>query len=83
MITCRECNDLLIDYRAGDLTAGEDACVAAHLLYCSPCVVSLKNYEETIRLARRAFNHPDDALPILVPNELVLAILAVHFRSRC
>jgi hypothetical protein len=52
-------------------------------LYCSPCVVSLKNYEETIRLARRAFNHPDDALPILVPNELVLAILAVHFRSRC
>jgi anti-sigma factor RsiW len=81
-MTCRECNEFLMDYRSGDLTSDERAGVEAHLAWCSPCVVFLSSYEKTIRLAKGAFHHSDETLSAIVPEELVQAILAARLRVR-
>lgn len=82
MMTCRELNDFLIDYRSGDLSPDEHARFEAHLAQCSHCVAYIRSYEETIRLGKGAFSHPDDTVPADVPNELVQALLAVRPRVR-
>ena len=81
-MTCREFNEFLIDYRSGDLTPGERTRFEAHLVRCSHCVASLRSYEETIRLAKSAFSHPDDVMTEDVPGELGQAILAARPRVR-
>ena len=73
MITCREFNGFLIDYRSGDLTLDERARFETHLAECSHCVAYLRSYEETIRLAKGAFSHLDDAMTEDVPDGLVRA----------
>jgi anti-sigma factor RsiW len=82
MITCRELNDFLIDYRCGDLSPGERARFEARLARCPHCVTSLSSYEATIRLAKGAFSHPDDALTEDVAHERVRAILVARPRAR-
>ncbi len=79
-MTCRECNESLLHYRSGDLTPDEHARVEAHLAWCSPCLVFLSSYEETIRLAKGAFLHPDETLALIVSEELVQSILAARSR---
>jgi anti-sigma factor RsiW len=80
MMTCRELNDFLGDYRSDALFPDERARCAAHLARCSHCVASLGSYEATIRLAKGAFSHPDDAMTEDVPDELVAMILAAHLQ---
>jgi anti-sigma factor RsiW len=79
-MTCRECNEFLIDYRSDNLTPDERASIEAHLAWCSPCVVFLSSYEETIRLAKGAFHHPDETISAVVPEELRQRILAARLR---
>ena len=81
-MTCREFNEFLIDYRSGGLTPEDCAHFEAHLAECSHCVMFLKSYEETIRLAKGTVQCPDEILPMDVPEELVQAILAVRLRVR-
>ena len=79
-MTCREVNEYILDYRSGHLSPEECACFEAHLARCSHCVASLRSYEETVRLAKGAFSHSNEAMPADVPDELVRAILAARPR---
>ncbi|MBI3246006.1 MAG: zf-HC2 domain-containing protein [Deltaproteobacteria bacterium] len=76
-MTCRECNEFLLDYRSGDLAPKEHTCVEAHLAWCSRCVVFLRHYEETVRLVKAAFNHSNESRSAIIPESLVQTILAV------
>ncbi len=82
MMTCREFNELLVDYRSGDLTPDDRACFEVHLAQCSPCAIYLRGYEETIRFAKATFSHADDGMITDVPNELVRTILAARPRAK-
>jgi hypothetical protein len=53
-----------------------------HRNRCPHCVTSLSSYEATIRLAKGAFGHPDDALTEEFTYERVRVILVVHRRAR-
>ena len=46
------------------------------------CIEYLRSDEETIRLGKGAFSHPDDPVPADVPDELVQTILAARPRAR-
>ena len=81
-MTCREVNEYILDYRSGHLRPEECARFEAHLARCPYCVEDLRSYEETIRLAKGAFSHPDDPVPAAVLDELVRAILAARPRAR-
>ena len=74
-MTCREMTEFLTEYRSGELDFEERARFDEHLTRCRECVEYLRSYEETIRLAKGAFTHPDDALPEEVPAALVRAIV--------
>lgn len=75
-MTCRELSDSLGDYLAGDLDPAERSAFESHLNECADCVWYLRNYEETVRLGKRAFDHPHDPAPDEVPEGLVRAVLA-------
>ena len=81
-MTCREVNEYILDYRSGHLSPEECARFEAHLARCPDCVEDLRSYEETIRLGKGAFSHPDDPVPADVLDELVRAILAARPRAR-
>jgi anti-sigma factor RsiW len=82
MMTCRQINNCLIDYRSGELVPDEQACFEAHLAWCSPCVVYLSSYEAALQLAKEAFAHPEEAVTEDVSDALVQAILATRPRVR-
>jgi anti-sigma factor RsiW len=70
--TCREVVDLFMDYYGGDLSQDEHHIFESHLAECPDCLVHLRSYAATIRLARFACQ---DDLAAGVPDELVAAIL--------
>jgi anti-sigma factor RsiW len=77
-MTCREFIDLLAHYRSAQLPAKERAAFAAHLGECPECVAYLKSYEDTVTLAKGAFQHSGEDVPDEVPEKLVQAILAAR-----
>jgi len=78
VITCRELQDFLEEYRTGALSAEQRARFEEHLAVCPPCVAYLKQYDETIRLGKGAFADPDAPVPENVPEKLVRAILEAN-----
>lgn len=72
-LTCRELNDFLVDYFAGDLRPDERSRFEGHLAGCPDCIAYLRSYAETMRLAKEAY--ADDPVPAAVPERLVRAIL--------
>jgi anti-sigma factor RsiW len=77
-MTCRALVDFLSAYLDGALTPGERLRFDAHLAACPECRAYLRTYEATVKLARDAFDRPDDPVPADVPEELVQAILAAR-----
>jgi len=75
-LTCREANDFLAAYVAGELAGGERALFDAHLAECPDCVVFLRQYVATIDLARASCGADDE--PPVLPERLVRAILAAR-----
>jgi hypothetical protein len=41
----------------------------------------LKSYQETVKLGKAVFAHPEEPVPEEVPEELVQAILSAHARG--
>lgn len=80
-MTCRELIDFIMAYTAGELAPEQRACFDAHLPECPACVDYLRSYRETVQLARGAVRHPDDPLPVDVPEELVRAVLAARRKA--
>ena len=81
-MTCRELIDFLMEYLGGELPEAERSEFDRHLSLCSPCVAYLNSYQETVKLGKAAFCHPDDPVPEEVPEELVRAILAARNKKR-
>jgi anti-sigma factor RsiW len=80
-VTCRELTEFLMRHLDGDLVAAERARFDAHLAACRDCRVYLRNYEEAVRLGKRACVAEHDAVGDDVPEELVQAVLAARRRS--
>ena len=71
-MTCRELTDFLADHFAGSLPEAVAREFDDHLADCRDCRTYLRNYRETIRLAREA----SDEIPPDVPERLVEAVIA-------
>jgi anti-sigma factor RsiW len=80
-VTCREFADFIMDYMTGDLPADERALFERHLQRCPHCPEYLKQYEDSVRAGRRAFDAWDEDVPAGVPEELVEAILQATRRQ--
>ncbi len=80
-MTCRELNEFLLDYHAGELPEAQRALFEQHLRGCAPCMAYLASYEDTIKLGRAAFRDDDAPVPPEVPTELVRAILKARRKS--
>ena len=70
-----------MDYMTGDLPTDERALFERHLQRCPHCPEYLKQYEDSVRAGRRAFDAWDEAVPVSVPDELVEAILQATRRQ--
>jgi anti-sigma factor RsiW len=77
-LTCRDVVDFLMDYLAGGLDPEQRVAFDAHLAACPDCVVYLRDYEETVRLGKAAFEYLDAPAAEQLPPELVQAILAAR-----
>jgi anti-sigma factor RsiW len=64
-----------MDYMTGELPSDERALFERHLQRCPHCPEYLKQYEDSVRAGRRAFDALDEDVPVSVPDELVQAIL--------
>jgi anti-sigma factor RsiW len=79
-MTCRELDDRLDGYLAGEVSSAERADVELHLAGCSPCEKYVESYRRTLRAAKAAF--AGDAAPSELRAELVRSIVTALRRSR-
>ncbi len=73
---CRECDDFLVDYVAGDLPADVLATFEIHLSRCRNCRNYLEQYRATIQAGKTACDIAKQG--IQMPEELIKAILATR-----
>jgi anti-sigma factor RsiW len=73
-VKCRECDEFLGDYVAGELPAEVLATFELHLSRCRNCRTYLEQYRATIKAGKTACDAYKEGLRI--PEELVQAILA-------
>ncbi len=73
---CRECDDFLVDYVAGDLAADVLATFEVHLARCRNCRAYLEQYRATIQAGKTACSTIKEAANM--PEELIQAILAAR-----
>jgi anti-sigma factor RsiW len=78
IVTCREFADFMSDYLSGELPPGVRARFDDHLARCANCRRYLTSYEESVKLARHAYDDDGAELPADVPDDLVQAILAAR-----
>ena len=78
-MTCQEFIEFLMDYLLGEV---ERSRFDAHLAVCPSCVAYLRTYQETIKLGKAVFTHPDQEMPEEVPEDLVEAILAARDKRK-
>jgi anti-sigma factor RsiW len=77
-MTCRELVDFLGAYFDGELSEDVRGRFEEHLAACPECTAYVATYRDTVKLAKRAFQDPDDPVPAGVPDDLVRAILAAR-----
>jgi anti-sigma factor RsiW len=75
-LTCQRVSDFLMAYLDRELDAETHARFEAHLAECEECVRYLRDYQATVRLARKAYADLDER--DRVPERLVKAILAAR-----
>jgi hypothetical protein len=63
----------MADYVAGELPLSTDWLFECHVEECAPCRTYLTSYEQTLKLAKLAF---DDEPGTEIPQDLVKTILA-------
>ena len=71
---CRECDEFLVDYVAGELPAEVLATFEVHLARCRNCRAYLEQYRATIEAGKTACDAYKEGLRM--PEELIQAILA-------
>jgi anti-sigma factor RsiW len=73
-VKCRECDEFLVDYVAGELPADVLATFEMHLARCRNCRTYLDQYRATIEAGKTACDAYKEGLRM--PEELIQAILA-------
>ena len=76
---CRECDEFLVDYVAGELPLEVIATFEQHLARCRNCRVYLEQYRATIKAGKTACEAYREGLRM--PEELIQAILAAKPKS--
>ena len=76
---CRECDEFLVDYVAGELPLEVIATFEEHLARCRNCRVYLEQYRATIKAGKTACDAYREGLRM--PEELIQAILAAKPKS--
>jgi anti-sigma factor RsiW len=79
-ITCHELLDFLHLYLENELPSDRRFEFDRHLGVCEACRAYLRRYEETIRLGKGAYAHPED-VALQAPEELVRAVLKSRRKS--
>src|SRR5713101_4779844 len=79
LITCRELLDFLYLYLEDELPEERRGEFDRHLAVCPPCRAYIRQYQDSIRLGKAAFEPPESSLRD-VPEELVQAILQARSR---
>ena len=74
---CRECDDFLADYVAGDLAPEVLATFELHLDRCRNCRTYVEQYRMTIQAGKTACEAAKQA-GLEMPEELIQAILAAR-----
>ena len=73
-MTCQEFERRLGDLFEERLAPGERRETRTHLLRCRGCALSRRRYEQTVALARAAYDREEPPPP--VPEEMIRSILA-------
>lgn len=73
---CRECDEFLVEYVAGDLPADVLATFELHLSRCRNCRNYLEQYRATIKAGKTACDIARQGIEM--PEELIKAILAAR-----
>lgn len=71
---CRECDEFLVDYVAGELAPEVVATFEQHIARCRNCRVYLDQYRATIKAGKTACEAVQEA-GMAMPEELIQAIL--------
>ena len=80
-ITCRELLDFLYLYLEDELPEDRRFEFDRHLAVCEACRAYLKQYRETIRLGRAAYEGPTARAAEDCPEELVRAVLEARRKA--
>jgi anti-sigma factor RsiW len=75
-VKCRECDEFLVEYVAGDLPADVLATFELHLSRCRNCRNYLEQYRATIKAGKTACDIARQGIEM--PEELIKAILAAR-----
>jgi predicted anti-sigma-YlaC factor YlaD len=78
-ISCREFEDLIVDYLEGALTPRDERMARWHLRLCPECRSYLTAYRHTVELNRAALRETDGRE---TPEDLVQQILAAEREER-
>ncbi len=78
MITCREFEDFILHYLAGELSTKQTKLFEWHLRLCRECREYLAAYQRSMQIAGALLAPPDGPVPSDVPEDLVKAILAAR-----
>ena len=73
---CRECDEFLVDYVAGELGSDVLATFELHLARCRNCRTYLEQYRATIQAGKSACDAAKQRLKM--PEEFIQAILAAR-----
>jgi anti-sigma factor RsiW len=79
-VKCRECDEFLGDYVAGELPPEVLATFEQHLERCRNCRVYLEQYRATIKAGKTACDAYKEGLRM--PEELIQAILAAKPKAQ-
>ena len=77
---CRECDEFLVDYVAGELPADVLETFELHLSRCRNCRHYLEQYRATIKAGKSACEAVKAAPQM--PEELIQAILAARHKQQ-
>ena len=80
MITCREFEEFIHDYLAGELPAAKVKVFEWHLNICRECREYLAAYRVSIEIGNSALASPDAPPPDDVPQDLIRAVLDARDR---
>lgn len=81
-MTCKQFIAFLDEYLVEALGPDVRQEFDAHIAHCAVCLRYLQSYRSSIELANLVARHPDDAVPVGVPAELLRAILAARGRAK-